>query len=197
MSGWHASLRSMKRGLLALLIAPVLLAPVRLENAAPSFFQPSISPAPEAYSLPPAEPMVTPTVVYVSPTLYPEAMGVPSSTLNLPLSQPPQAQSPVVIQKVYMAPPEDLMPDQRAALCLRSLLLVQDISMLSYQQKESKGAFSLAAAATAAVGPVSQRKWPNMSAFRNAARDLPWFYPNKAELSQAIAAADSLCARRQ
>ncbi len=186
----------MKRVLLALALSPLLLAPVRLNDATPGFFQPAISPAPEAYSLPPAEPLVTPTVIYVSPTQYPEAMGVSSSSLNLPLSPQPQAQPPVVIQKIYMAPEQDIMPEKRAALCLRSLLLVQDISMLSYQQKNSKGTFALATAATAAVSPVSQQKWPSMAAFRSAASDLPWFYPNKAELSQAVSAADSLCTRR-
>ncbi len=185
----------MKRVLLAFAVAPLLLAPVRLDNATPGFFQPAVSPAPEAYSLPPAQPLITPTVVYVSPTVYPEALGVSSSSLSLPQGPQPQTQPPVVIQRVYMQP-DNTMPENRAALCLRSLLLVQDIAMLSYQQKNTTSTITLASAATAAVTSVVKQKWPNMNAFHKAAKGLPWFYPNKAELSQAVAAAESLCTRQ-
>lgn len=180
--------------LVVLALAPALLAPVRLNDATPSFFPAAVSPAPEAYSLPPAEPLTAPTVIYVSPTVYPEVTGVSPSSLALPVA--PQAVTPtVVIQKIYRTPDDNQMPDKRAALCLRSLLLVQDLSMLSYQQKNSAGTFALATMATSLAGQVSAHKWPNMAAFNEAANNLPWFYPNKTELQQGIAAARSLCTR--
>ena len=188
----------MIRLLLLFAVAPLLLAPVRLDNATPGFAQSlgGASPAPEAYSLPPAAPLVTPTVIYVSPTVYQEvSLSTVSGSLGLPPQPQAQPQPPVIIQKIYMAP-DTTMPFKRAALCQRAMLLVQDMAMLSYSQKESRSLFALATAAAAGVGQATAQKWPNMRPFAEAADNLPWFYPNKAELTQAVSAATSLCTRR-
>lgn len=171
--------------------APLLLAPVRLHESSPAFFPPAQSPAPGAYSLPPAAPLVTPTVIPVSPSFLPQAA---SPSLNLPLTPSP-TQPPVVIQKIYLPAPTG-MSLKHAALCQRAMVLVQDLAMLSYQQKQAQGLFGLATVAAANAGQATGQQWPNLNAFNQASRNLPWVYPHKAELTQAVAAARSLCQKK-
>ena len=174
--------------------APLLLAPVRLNDSSPAFFPPAQSPAPGAYSLPPATALVTPTVIPVSPSFLPQAATPTSPPLNLP--QPvPQAQPPVVIQKIYLPAPTG-MSLKHAALCQRAMVLVQDLAMLSYQQKQAQGLFGLATVAAANAGQATAQQWPNLKAFNQASRNLPWVYPHKAELTQAVSAARSLCHKK-
>ncbi|PZP40463.1 MAG: hypothetical protein DI585_00750 [Pseudomonas fluorescens] len=182
------------RILFALLLVPVLLAPVRLKDSSPGFFMPPAqSPAPESYSLPAADPLVTPTVIPVSPTILPEAptpTTVISPSLNLP-SPPAAAPQPVIIQQVISGPPP--MPLKMAALCQKGMILVQDLSLLTYQQKQSKSLMNMSIAAAAAAGEATSRQWPNLAGFNKAANSLPWFYPNKTEMQDAIMAARALC----
>ncbi|RYD42598.1 MAG: hypothetical protein EOP85_11040 [Verrucomicrobiaceae bacterium] len=182
------------RILLALLVAPLLLAPVRLKDSSPGFFiPPAKGPAPESYSLPSAEPLITPTVILVSPTLVP-AVTPTSPSLNLP-------QAPVVPVPVQQLPPgtvyivPDLMSPTQAALCQRTLLLAKDLGMLSYEQKRSPRVLKFAMAASVAIPEVSARKWPVLTAFINATDDLPYFQPQKAEMRDAAEAVRSLCLR--
>lgn len=187
------------RFLLALLLAPLLLAPVRLRDSTPSFFTPpGQSPAPEAFSLPAAEPLITPTVVQVSPTLVPESStsptDIPSSTLNLPLPPSPTV-VPSVSPRPQASPNPNLMTPTSAAMCQRALLLVKDIGMVSYEQKRNPAVLKLALASAAALPEVRARQWPNLAAFRNAESDLPWFFPSRAEVKDAAGAANALCSK--
>lgn len=184
----------MLRLLLVLLAAPLLLAPVRLRDSTPGFFSaPVTGPAPESYSLPPAEALITPTVIFVSPTLVPGASPtIISGTLNLPLQVTPTAPQPQVIIIQQQAAP-NLMNPTAAALCVRGMDLVQNIAMLSYGQERSQATMTLSLAAAAAMGEAANRQWPNLTAFNKAVRSLPWFYPNKTELRDAVIAARTLC----
>jgi hypothetical protein len=93
-------LASSMRLLVALLIAPLLLAPVRLKDSTPSFFTPPAKgPAPESYSLPAAAPLTTPTVIMVSPTLIPlvsETLPAAEVSPSLNLPQPVEEPAPPV-----------------------------------------------------------------------------------------------------
>jgi len=85
------------------------------------------------------------------------------------------------------------MPLKHAALCQRAMVLVQELALLSYQQKQAQGLFGLATVAAAGAGQATAQQWPNLTAFNQASRNLPWVYPHKAELTQAVSAARSLC----
>jgi len=182
------------RFLLALLLAPVLLAPVRLKDATPSFFTPPAqSPAPESYSLPAAEALTTPTVIMVSPTILPASptVVITPTSLNLPL--PPSATAPqqiIIIQQ----PAPNLMSPLQSALCQKGMELVQQLTLLSYQQRQNATTLRLSLAASAAAGEARGRQWPNLTAFNHAAAHLPWFgQPQKAEILDGTAAARRLC----
>ncbi|RYG59524.1 MAG: hypothetical protein EON60_10180 [Alphaproteobacteria bacterium] len=183
------------RILLAFLLAPLLLAPVRLKDSSPGFFiPPAKGPAPESYSLPSAEPLITPTVILVSPTLVPAVTPTVSPSLNLP-------QPPVVTVPVQQLPPggvyimPDLMSPTQAALCQRTLLLAKDLGMLSYEQKRNPRVLRFSMAASVAIPEVTARKWPVLTAFVNATDDLPFFQPQRAEMKDAAEAVRSLCLR--
>ena len=183
---------------LVLLAAPLLLAPVRLQDSTPAFFiPPAKGPAPESYSLPAAEPLTTPTVIYVSPSLLPPdisptpAAPAVSPSLNLP--QPPVAATPTVQPPQAMYNPPNLMTPTQAALCQRALLLVQDLAMVSYEQKRSPRVLKLSLAATTALPGVRTRHWPVLVAFTNASNNLPWFQPQRAEMKDAAQAVATLC----
>jgi hypothetical protein len=184
------------------LVFPVLMAPVRLKDATPSFFEPPAQgPAPESYSLPAAEPLmeVTPTVIRVSPTLLmasPTEVSVTmpvTGTLNLPLPPSPTVVTPTV--KIVAVPARDpnIMSDLQGALCLQALDLTQEMAMLSYQQKQSRNVMTLSLAASVAMKEVQGMQWPTMTAFRSAAGGIPMFQPQKTELRQAADAALGLC----
>lgn len=188
------------RILLTLLVAPLLLAPVRLKDSSPGFFiPPAKGPAPEAYSLPAAEPLAAPTVIVVSPTLVPDTPAVSptetvSPSLNLPV--PPVTPTPTVLPPqagvVYQP---DLMTPTAAALCQRTLLLAKDLGMVSYEQKRNPRVLKFSLAASVALPEVRARQWPVLTAFNNAADDLPFFQPQRAEMKDAAEAVLKLCSR--
>lgn len=188
------------RFLVASLLAPLLLAPVRLQDSTPAFFiPPAKGPAPESYSLPSAEPLTSPTVIFVSPTVLPQLPEISpavvlSPSLNLP--QPPLAPTPTVQPPQAGYLPPNLMSPTQAALCQRALLLVQDLSLLSYEQKRSPRVLKLSLAAATALPETRARHWPNLAAFNNAADSLPWFQPQRAEMKDAAAAVQTLCTLR-
>lgn len=176
-------------------LAPALLAPVRLKDSTPSFFTPPAeSPAPESYSLPAADALTTPTIIMVSPTVLEASPSLPPSptSLNLPLQPSPTAP---VVQKVIIIQqaPVNAMPPMSSALCMKSMELVQNIAMLSYQQKNNAATMTLALAASTAAGEASGGQWPNLAAFNKADDKLPWFQPQKTEIHDAITAARRLC----
>lgn len=184
------------RILLAVLVVPLLLAPVRLKDSTPAFFTPpGQSPAPESYSLPAAAPLTTPTVVFVSPTVVTPASPTQpvSQSLNLPLPVSPSLPSSTITPQPQASPTPNLMSPTAAALCQRSLLLVRDIGMLSYGQKRNRAVLKLALAASTALPEVQARQWPTLNAFISAEDDLPWFQPQGDELEDAATAALSLC----
>lgn len=183
------------RFLLALLLAPLLLAPVRLKDSTPSFFNPPAeSPAPESYSLPAAEPLASPTVIMVSPTMLEASPTLPPSTTSINLPLPPSPTTPLapVIQYV-IAPQPNLMTPMASALCQQGMGLVQNLAMLSYQQERSQKIMTLALAASGAGGEAAGRQWPNLTAFNHAANHVPWFQPQRQEILDAITAAQRLC----
>ena len=181
----------------ALLLSPFLLAPVRLKDASPDFFQPlSQSPAPESYSLPAAEPLITPTVIPVSPTLmpYPSPTVPPvSSTLSLPLPPSPTVSAPQVKSITILSP--DTMSATSSALCQRGMVLVQNLAMLSYQAKPNQKLMNIGLATAATARQAAAGQWPDMTAFDNATGNLPWFQPQMDELKQAIPMTRRLCMR--
>lgn len=195
----------MKRLLPALLVlgvAPLLLAPVRLRDSTPGFFTPpGQSPAPESYSLPAAEPLITPTVIFVSPTVETPAEVTPtapsptivSSTLNLLL--PPSPTTPPPAPKPAAPVVSNRMTDTSAALCARGMLLVRDLTMMSYEESQKRAVLTLSLAAAMTLPEVSTQQWPNLAAYNKAVAKMPWFYPHKAEIQDASEAATALCRR--
>ncbi len=189
------------RYVFALLLAPLLLAPVRLKDATPGFFTPPAqSPAPESYSLPPADPLVTPTsvpapVIPVKPNLTaPVTATVVTSptSLNLPLPTAPAGTTQQVI--IIQQPAAGAISPMQAALCIKGMQLVQELSLLSYQQRPHSSIMRLSLAAATAGNEAASGKWPNLAAFYYAAKRLPWFsQPHKTEIQDATRAAARLC----
>ncbi len=188
------------RILTALLIAPLLLAPVRLKDSTPGFFiPPAKGPAPESYSLPAAEPLTTPTVIMVSPTLFtdtsptqPEAPV--SSSLNLP--QPPAEAAPAPQPPKQVPQATSGMSPTQAALCQRTLLLAKDLGMVSYEQKRNPRVLKFALAASVALPEVRAQQWPVLTAFHKATAGLPYFQPQRTEMKDAAEAVNALCVQR-
>lgn len=180
---------------LALLLAPLLLAPVRLKDATPGFFMPPAqSPAPESYSLPAAEPLITPTVIPVKPNFLPPSVTtvVTPTSLNLPLPPSPTAPPAKVI--VIQQPPVNSMSPLQSALCQKGMQLVQELSLLSYQQRPNRSIMRLSIAAATAGNDAAAGHWPNLTAFNYASSHLPWFgQPQKAEIIDGTNAARRLC----
>lgn len=184
----------MKRFLAILLIAPLLLAPVRLKDSTPSFFTPPAQgPAPESYSLPSAAPLITPTVIQVSPTV----LDIPSPTqpvtpsLNLPL--PPAPATPRPAQSRPQLPIPHGMSAKAAAICMRAMVYVQDMAMLSHREKENQSLINLTLAATQVMAQAQQQEWPDLTMFNKAVAKLPWRYPQKDDLGRAITAGRQYC----
>lgn len=169
--------------LFALAAAPLLLAPVRLDDATPAGLQGlAQSPAPQSYSLPAAAVLATPTVIMVSPTLMPWVNVSPSVSPTVLKRQPQVAANP------------NAMPQISAEVCVRALATTTDIALQSYREKQQKPTSTLVIAASMAASQASAQEWPTLTAFGNALSALPFNTPLKAEIRTAANASLKLCA---
>lgn len=172
--------------LLALAPVPLLLAPVRLQDAALPGLQNlgGPSPAMQAYSLPSAQPLATPTVIMVSPTGFdapPTPTTVPPPRAATP---PPPAAAPA---------PANLMPLMASQLCQHALATTTELTLLSYESSQKPATAALTVVATAAAAQASTRTWPDMQTFGNALKKLPWGTPYGKEIATTGNAALKMC----
>lgn len=177
----HSSLKL----LIALAPVPLLLAPVRLDDASPPLLQNmGNDPAPQSYSLPAATVLAAPTVIPVSPTGIdaPPPQTNPSPTQ---INPPPTANQP--------ATTPNQMPLMAAQLCVHTLATTVQLSLLAYESKQNQYIAALTVTATAAANQAAALNWPNMQALEFAYKKLPWSMPYSTEINTTAKAALKLC----
>ncbi len=182
------------RLLLALLVAPLLLAPVRLQQGGQEILlQPGPSVAGQrgiaAVALP------SPTLIAVSPTRAP--LPVAPVSASFPLAQlvkTEAAPAPAAAAQASVANTQPTVPSMtaaQAALCVRTLSLVIDLATVSMKQSGREGLVPLTIAATINQAQAAQGQWPNLALLGQAG--VPLFTPNRAELQQSLGYATSFC----
>lgn len=180
------------RWILALMLAPLLLAPVRVQQGADVLLlQPTTAPTGARGSVAVALP--SPTVIDISPTRMPFISAtVPSETLV----NPTEPKQPVAPQTLPVAPQPATpsaggMTPQQAALCVRALGMVNDLSVASMKESGRENLVDLTIAAAIGQVQAAQGQWPMVEALRQAG--LPWFAPYRAEIKQALEYSESFC----
>jgi len=169
--------------------APLLLAPIRLQQGAGDItLTPSqATPGPRGV---PAVALPSPTIIDVSPTraplplpLSPSATGfpIPTAALTTP-SQP-------ALMPQRASPPS--LPAPQATLCVRALGMVNDLAGLSMKQSGQENLVPLTIATAIAQVQAAQGVWPALEPLQRA--NIPYFIPNRAELNQALEYARSFC----
>lgn len=180
----------MMRWLLLGLVLPLLLAPVRFQQGNETLLlQPSTAPTGPRGKVAVALP--SPTVIDISPTraafpnsALPAAGGVASPTMVSP--------TPAVAPAVAARPPAPAgISPQQAALCVRALTMLTDLSAISMKQSGRENLVELSIAAAIAQVQAAQGQWPNLAGLR---RGVPLLTPNRAELKQALEYSQRFCA---
>ncbi len=192
----------MRKALIICLAAPLLLAPVRMQQGGKDILLTSTpvgqAPGGAAVVLP------TPTVIPVEPTVLPASPTQPAPTAPaLPQPQPPSQPQPVgpapaaqapapTPRPAPVAPSSPGMSPQQAALCVRSLTLANDLAVVAARQEQSDKSYANLLIATAiAQTQAAQGIWPEISTLKPA--NLPWFGPLNTELKQAFTYIRNFC----
>jgi hypothetical protein len=176
-----------------LFLVPLLLAPVRVQQGADVLLlQPSTAPTGARGSVAVALP--SPTVIEVSPTRAPFISASISASLPADASNQ-AAEAPAPSAKPQPAQPQAVpargMTPQQAALCVRALTMVNDLSVASMKQSGRENLVDLTIAVAIAQVQAAQGTWPMLQPIVQA--PLPWFAPYRAELKKALEYTEGFC----
>lgn len=185
------------RFVLGLFIIPLLLAPVRFQQGNDvMLLQPTTAPTgvrgAKAVALP------SPTVIDISPTrapfistTLPTEEGAAGTTLSPTAATPVRKPKPTPVAPAPVQPTEGMSAKQ-AALCVRSLAMVNDLSVASMKESKRENLVDLTIAAAIAQVQAAQGQWPMLEPLKQAG--LPWFVPYRNELKQALNYSENFCA---